>query len=288
VCHKAPDSFGSYGDSCGAAPGAGECRIGFCITDDTLSAVPDLCSTACASASDCPASVTIGGEEHPSVCRAVIYGWNGTVKSGDDLYVPVCWPVGPGSNLVDCAGDLTCAGEDHACVAWPLATDPTKPGTVEYLCVSNRGPDGKPGAGVVGDPCELATDCASLLCLPDKGTARYCSAPCSSDADCLAAGPFMVCDPHVAIDRKDDALDVVTPLCKKAQSCTPCKQHGDCAAGFVCANVGGLAQASYRCAPACKTDEDCKATDGGPVCKASVNPAGTQDGVDACIPQSCP
>lgn len=288
VCRSMPESFGGYGAPCGPGPGAGECRIGFCITDDVLGAVPDLCSRTCTTAGDCPAKVTIDGKEHPSVCRAVIYGWNGTVERNDDLYVPVCWPVGKGSNLLDCGKDLSCGAPDHACVAWPIATDPTLPSTLEYLCVSNRGPDGEPATGQVGDPCTTPFDCASLLCLPEKkGGAGYCSSPCMSDVDCLGGGPFMVCDPHVVIDRKDDALDVITPQCRKARSCLPCKGDTDCVSGHVCVNIGGKSFVDLRCAPKCTQDQDCASTDGGPKCKASVSSTGVADGVKACIPQGC-
>ena len=288
VCRSMPESFGAYGSTCGSAPGEGECRIGFCITDDVLHAVPDLCSRTCTAAADCPSKVTIEGTDHPSVCRSVIYGWNGTVASGDDLYVPVCWPVAPESSLLDCAGDLSCGATDHACVAWPIATDPTEPGTVEYLCISNRGADGEPAKGQLGDACTGPQDCASLLCLPDTTPgAGYCAGPCQADVDCLGGGPFMVCDPHVAVDRGDDALDLITPQCRMARSCLPCEGDTDCVAGQVCVNIGGKSYVDLRCAPACETDGDCKSTDGGPTCEASISPTGVADGVKACMPPSC-
>ena len=287
VCRSVPESFGGYGEPCGLLAGQGECKVGFCVSDDVSHALPDLCTETCTTAADCPDAVTVAGADHPSVCRAVVYGWNGTVKSGDDLYASVCWPVGASSTLADCSVDLVCAGEDQTCVAWALASDPTVPGSVEYLCVSNRDQDGKPAAGGVGEPCEDSYDCASLLCLRDTGDQGYCSSPCMSDVDCLAGGPYMICDPHVAVDRQNDALDVITPQCRKALSCTPCTQHSDCVSGFVCANVGGLALSDYRCAPECTNDADCVGAGAGPKCKDSVNPTGSPDDIKACIPQSC-
>ncbi len=274
-CRAMPEGFGEYGAPCGTTPGSGECRLGFCAF---VGDQPGMCSQVCTSAADCPPLGTV-----PSACTAVPYGWNGTTRQRDDLFVSVCTPVESGSSMASCGPALPCADPDETCVPFAIAGVPYEPVSVEYHCV-RRPADAPTSPGGVGAPCTTDSDCASLMCLPDVGGGGYCSALCTADLDCLDAGPFAVCDPFRPIERLAGSLEASVPRCTKAQTCIPCKRHADCAQGMRCVRVGD----TFACAWACQSDADCAATDGGDACVESEGVEGEGDQPKTCHPGACP
>lgn len=283
VCRVPPEGFGAYGSHCGLSPGEGECELGLCIVDDVDKVVDPLCSELCTGHASCP-SIDLGGNLHPSVCRSVPYGFNETPDPADDLFVPVCWPVAEGSSLEECADTLECGEAGEVCTAWPIATDPGSPGSAQYLCVQHLALE---TSGAVGSVCEENADCESLLCLPGVGS-KYCSALCVGDVDCLAGGPFMLCDAHVAIPRKSVAFDVVIDQCRLEKTCIPCSHHNDCTGDMRCVKLSGPGSGATYCAHPCVTNQDCAVTDGAAECSESQGPDGPEDLFDTCAPAQCP
>ncbi len=283
VCRTPPEGFGAYGASCGLSPGEGECELGLCIVDDVDKVVDPLCSQLCTGHESC-GPIELNGVTHPSICRSVPYGFNESVDPADDLMVPVCWPVGEGSSLEECAATFGCTDAQEVCTAWVIASDPASPGEVEHLCVRHPALDVSVG---VGSPCEKNADCQSLLCLPGVD-GSYCSALCTNDVECLDGGPFMVCDDHVALPRKSVAFDVVISQCRLEKTCTPCSHHNDCTGEMRCVKLAGPGSKTTICAHPCVTDQDCAFTDGDDACGESQGPDGPEDLFQTCAPAQCP
>ncbi len=279
-CRAMPDSFGSYGDSCGLLPGEGECKMGFCAFGASEEDVAALCSQLCTSSESCP-DVTVDGVVRPSFCRAVVYGWNDTKDPGDDLYSSVCWPAPQGSSLGSCEPLGEVCPEGEVCTSTFQAGDPYTDASVEWLCMKRPENAGEAG---VGQACELNVDCASGVCLDGPDGERYCSAFCEADVDCLAGGPTMICEEYEAIPRYG-AADAVVKQCRKAETCVPCLHHNDCAGGMRCMGVGADSSGKFACAHPCVTDSECLLTDGDDTCKEGTTPDGTAE--FTCAPASC-
>ncbi|NUN12788.1 MAG: hypothetical protein HUU55_04050 [Myxococcales bacterium] len=285
TCRTTHPDFGGYGDDCGTAPGEGECAIGFCTVDDQFTA-KTMCSQTCNEKADCP-NITVDGKERPSICRSVRLGANGSFAPEDDLFVPICWPVGPGSSRDDCKDDFICKNPKETCVPWAIATGPGEAGKVEYSCISSLGPDAIKGKGKVGEECNTHADCESLTCIDDLAGKKICTGLCKKDSDCLAGGPYMVCDDHVLIPRPNKAQSLTVPQCRKAQTCIGCTTHMDCAKGMKCIR-SNFASSKYICAHPCTNSDDCKNTDGGSLCKTSLGANGPDDIFKSCAPSLCP
>ncbi len=297
ICAKTAPGEGAVGDACGGNSGV-ICKSGFCLSSQGDQ--PGFCTAMCSSKSDCPQNLELGlfSGVYNMACYAYLYspGFDGTTDE-DSVYVPLCRPaLAEASSLSDCSESLSCpAGE--ACQAWPIAMGATGPAGKEFLCTGAGVFD---GAGVfqlaeqeLGEHCDILYEsdspfqyCKSNYCLPDVGKEQgYCGALCSSDADCAAGGPAMICDPLTLIDRPGANADVTVDVCKKQASCIPCSDHVDCTGDYVCVNAGGVGLlANYRCAPPCSQDADCLGTDGGSSCEQSVDKQGKPEGVLSCTP----
>lgn len=285
TCRAVHPDFGGYGADCGLGAGEGECAIGFCTVDDESTA-KTMCSQTCNGYSDCP-DILVDGKNRPSICRSVRLGANGSFAPEDDLFVPICWPVAPASSRTDCADDFLCDDPQETCVPWAIATGPTEAGKVEYGCVRGLGGDATKGEGKIGDECNSDHDCESLTCIEDLGGKKICTGLCKKDNDCLAGGPFMVCDDHVLVPRPTKAQSLTVPQCRKAQTCIGCTAHTDCAQGMKCIR-SNFASSKYVCAHPCADSDDCKSTDGGSICKTSLGANGPDDLFKSCAPSFCP
>ncbi len=276
---------GNYGDLCGAAVNM-NCNSGLCLGSDPEANVAGFCTETCLAQTDCPASVTLEGTLYKSVCRALLWGWNGTMDRLDDLYLPVCLPTADTDSLADCSADYSCATAGEGCVPMVIASNPDVAGKVDWLCMA-MGDTATLALGAVCEPNPAddyaGATCTSGLCMPDVEKAKgYCSEFCKTDNDCSNG---YVCHAYPYVDRANDAFDVIVPRCQKAATCIPCAENADCTDGYSCVNVGGLGfTADYRCAPTCMADADCTGTDGGATCKDSKDKVGNADGQKACIP----
>jgi len=287
ACLPRDAALGNYGDLCGSAVGA-SCNSGLCMGADETTA--GFCTETCLTQTDCPATVSIEGDVYKNICRALLWGWNGTENREDDLYLPVCLPTVDTDSLADCSADFTCATAGEACIPMVIATNPGVAGSVDWVCLGA----GDTATLAVGAECnpDLPEDdttsptCASALCMPGVQSGKgYCSTFCTADADCAGMGAGYVCHAYPYFDRAGTEFDVVVPRCQLAATCTPCTEHADCTEGYACVNAGGLGfLADYRCAPACATDGDCAGTDGGATCKESKDKVGNGEGTMACIP----
>lgn len=283
ICREMNPELGGYGESCGLAPGDGECQIGFCGFGESADPVSSMCSKTCARAEDCD-PLLVEDTEVPAYCRATVYGWNDTVNPADDLYASTCWPAPEGSSLETCGPKTECTLEEETCIPTFQAADPTQDATLEWLCMKRSLSNGA-GRGGLNASCSNPGDCASNRCLEDKGGNGYCSVSCDSDVDCLDAGPTMVCFEYQAIPRSF-ASSAILQECRKVETCIPCAYHNDCAGNMRCVRVGGPASKETVCVHPCELDADCTQTDGANMCKESE----TADGLPelTCAPGSCP
>ena len=114
-----------FGELCGQAANATLCNSGLCLNTrgQDGSAQPGFCVDICNAASDCKPTVTLPAPynvEMKSICRSLLFGWNGTKSPLDDLYVPVCMPASKASSLADCSANKTCSSANEACLAYPV------------------------------------------------------------------------------------------------------------------------------------------------------------------------
>lgn len=296
TCVNDDPEHGKTGELCGAqSTGKKLCKSGFCLGGGT-----QWCSEICGKSSDCPAAVTIGTfGQYKMACRSFTMTANNTGDVRDTVYVPLCVPFEEKANpLTDCSGTKKC-GAAQTCWAFPVATGPDKKANVDFLCISNQNSPTQqnqtpPQPNLdLGAECDLEAtfqQCKSRLCLPSNKPGKgYCSAMCNADSDC-SGSKGMFCDKDnsgfLGIPRKIDANAAKVPMCRKKLSCTQCAHDWHCPTSYACTNLGGAAGtlAKQRCAPSCKTDADCSATDGGSKCEAAVDVNGTKLSHKVCKP----
>ncbi|MEY3011517.1 MAG: hypothetical protein RIT45_252 [Pseudomonadota bacterium] len=290
----------NIGDQCGSATtetGLGKlCQSGVCLntTNSAGQAQPGYCSDFCgAGKSDCPATITAYGQQYKTICRSLLWAWNGTKDPTDDIYVPLCLPTVTTNSLTDCGTSKACTGANEACLGFPVASGPDKVAKVEYSCMSvanaptQADPNPPQPNKNVGEECDLESDytqCKTAYCLESDVTGKgYCSRVCNEDTDC---GTGMVCDKgHMMIQRKDPSKAAYMPICKKIKSCIPCLYDYQCGGGNKCTNIGSSGTlANMRCAPPCTSDSDCASTDGGSKCVAAKDQDGKELGHKVCAP----
>ncbi len=290
----------NIGDQCGSATtetGLGKlCQSGVCLntTNSAGQAQPGYCSDFCgAGKSDCPATITAYGQQYKTICRSLLWAWNGTKDPSDDIYVPLCLPTVTTNSLTDCGTSKACTGANEACLGFPVASGPDKVAKVEYSCMSvanaptQADPNPPQPNKNVGEECDLESDytqCKTAYCLESDVTGKgYCSRVCNEDTDC---GTGMVCDKgHMMIQRKDPSKAAYMPICKKIKSCIPCLYDYQCGGGNKCTNIGSSGTlANMRCAPPCTSDSDCASTDGGSKCVAAKDQDGKELGHKVCAP----
>lgn len=111
----------------------------------------------------------------------------------------------------------------------------------------DSGPTDMGATGTYLDRCNVATECDSGRCIPDRGATRFCTRTCLTNGDCASDH---LCDEGQCVPNDvgalcDEAADCVTNLCAGNPStgvgeCTRrCTSAGDCPAGFACSDAGG-------------------------------------------------
>jgi hypothetical protein len=110
-------------------------------------------------------------------------------------------------------------------------------------------PDGGPVPGPGGylDRCTADTDCASLRCADDFGPTRFCTRPCSTDAQC--AHEHVCVDGGCVVDDTGQPCVTGTPdtcatgLCygsAASGACTRyCTSAAECPSGYACTSAAG-------------------------------------------------
>ncbi len=298
LCTEINPKEGDIGDLCGAKTGV-NCKSGFCLGADETN--PGFCTSMCQGKADCGdgKEIPIDGTAYKFFCRSYLYSWNITYdKQDDNIYFGLCVPVAAAdSSLADCSADFKCAAGQE-CYPSAIAFGANGEGKVEWNCRANtfydsknakQVPTGKTGAAcdIKGESDDPALNCEKGFCIDDtKKGAGFCTAFCKTDAECSGIDKG-VCGQLVSIDRPGTDKDVTIGLCRKAASCSQCVDDSDCAAGYMCGNVGGIGNLyDPRCVPACKVDADCVGKDGGPSCKASSDKKGTPTAAMGCMPKS--
>ncbi|MFZ4580234.1 MAG: hypothetical protein ACOYOB_17770 [Myxococcota bacterium] len=294
LCITPDTKAAAAGEACGSAVGK-LCKSGLCLGSSETQA--GYCVDTCNGKATCAEKITIDGNDYKTLCSSLMAAWGGTMSQYDDLYFPLCIPVGVDSTLSDCSATKKCDGKE-SCVPFPIATGPDKKASVEYHCllmVADTETMGtkKPGESCNPDPAQDAVpECASgLSCFQDSATGKgYCTALCNTNADC-GAGQDMICDQnYMRIPRKDMSMAALVPMCVKKKSCLPCNEDFHCNGGYKCSNTGAAGTAAnLRCAAPCQTDSDCAAADSGAgaKCEPAKNTKGTEiPGVKVCTP-SC-
>lgn len=293
----------NIGDQCGSAAegtGLGKlCQSGVCLntTNQAGQAQPGYCSDYCANGkSDCPATITAYGQQYKTICRSLLWGWNGTKKPTDDIYVPLCLPTLTSNSLTDCSASKACTGANEACLGFSVAAGPDKAAKVEYSCMSvanaatQANPNPPQPTKNVGEECDLESDftqCKTAYCIEGQKAGKgYCSRVCNEDTDC---GSGMICDKgHTMIQREDPTKAAYMPICKFVKSCIPCVYDFQCGGTNKCTNIGAAGTlANMRCAPSCQSDGDCASTDGGSKCVAAKDQDGKELGHKVCAPTTC-
>lgn len=168
---------------------------------------------------------------------------------------------------------------------------------------------GPPDAGPTGaylDRCNVVGDCASGLCLSDRGDTRFCSRPCASETQCASDHVCVSgrCEPDDVGALCDEPTDCALALCAGnpatgAGECTrTCSSARDCPAGFACSDAGGtfvcvdierpctqcgtgLCLTGTGCTATCRTSLDCPTTLAG-LAYQCVNMSGTP----VCVPSA--
>ncbi len=290
----------NIGDQCGPASTetglAKLCQSGVCLntTNQAGQAQPGYCSDYCGGGkADCPATVTAYGQQYKTICRSLLWGWNGTKEQTDDIYAPLCLPTSTNNSLTDCSSTKACTAKLEACLGFAVATGPDKAAKIEYSCLSianpatQANPNPPQPTKKVGEACNPeadATECLTAYCLDDAEAGKgYCSRTCNEDADC---GSGLVCDKgNMLIPRKDPAKAGYMPICRKAKSCIPCAYDYQCAGNYKCTNLGAAGTlANQRCAPACTVDADCANADGGAKCVPAKDADGKELATKVCAP----
>ncbi len=292
-CANLGEQKGVMGDICGWGVGV-QCKSGICFYFDQEEGY-GLCTEPCTQNSDCPEALSIEGNDYKTVCAMTMWGYNGTLDIEDALFLNYCWVTDAENSFQDCSADFVCTEkENEACIPYVHSLAPDVPALVEYACVSNLGYDdeGNPlpaptkEAGEVCDP-EANGECIGIFCMNDvQEGIGYCSQLCLTDEDCPDG---LDCVDNVYLPRVDMNNAAIYKACRKAVSCLSCTDDYSCTPGYQCVNVGGTGiTADYKCAPTCEVDDDCAATDGGPMCVESVDADGQPEGKLTCAPTDCP
>ncbi len=286
LCIDEDKDKGNWGSHCGAQFGAKLCNGGQCFntTSNSGAAQAGYCADVCSGRKDCAGKAKLYGYDYQALCRSSLWAFNTTLDPLDDLYRPVCRPTSKDASLEDCSKSFDCKALTDACRAYPIAWGPDKPIKVEYWCTRNFNGTGKPAPSkTAGEVCDLESNdyqCKGGYCMTDSTPGKgYCSRVCKSDSDCGKGGDGMFCDKgnmgFPGLARADAKMAGIVPVCRKKKSCIPCSWDHHCAGAYACTNIGGNGSlAKMRCAPPCKTDADCKGTDGG----ASCVPVKSRDG----------
>ena len=294
LCVDGDAKKGKFGDFCGNDASIKHCSSGTCLS---LASGAGLCTDLCAKRSDCTDPVAIQGQTYKAYCMSLnIGGYNGTVAPFDDYRRAYC--LWTDSSVDDCSATKSCKAKDESCLARVMVWGMEKAANVEYWCnrVENSGQVGLPPPKnpdkTLGAECDLESEliqCKTLYCLRDvKPGKGYCSAPCNTDKDC-GVGLGLYCNKanmgFPGVPRKDKSKAAIVPMCMKKKSCIVCEYDYQCAGGYLCTNLGGAGNlAKQRCAPTCKTDQECAGTDGGPKCLPQVDAQGKATAVKVCKP----
>ena len=190
--------------------------------------------------------------------------------------------------LTVCAGDAVCDPSTGEC-ALPCQSQCAGKNCGDDGCGGSCGgcADGEeclagecqaPALGVMGDPCESAGDCLTMMCVTFEG-AKVCSKACSGGANCPLG--FICSEVTVSgvtlegcVPANDCIPDCTAKLCGTdgcEGSCGSCDdgfacQGGSCKsdAGATCDGPGDCAgglcvafQSGIFCSAPCSTDDDC-------------------------------
>jgi len=215
VCYG-PGTGGTYcvkpallqrGSANGASPGGASCATPESCRSGVCAGTTKVCTDACCSDADCAS---------PAVCRR-------TYVEGHNLFACAVPPGGTTGNDTACSLGSDCTSglcavngsgfgecKPHGCGKTScLAKSPPASGygTCAYLqtsgapeflgtCLHNaENPQGSPGSGVVGTPCDptktFTSDCKTSFC---DAVTKLCTDVCCVDADC-APYPGTKCRP---------------------------------------------------------------------------------------------
>jgi MYXO-CTERM domain-containing protein len=158
--------------------------------------------------------------------------------------------------------DCLCAADGQCTAMCPdLNRDPDCPPDcgMNQTCSTMPCPVPDPDCVPLGEECSSANLCLSRLCVTDlQHMTPYCTAMCSTDADC-SAGDDMFCDPTSSFcSYKTSPLTAMGLACKPVESV--------CDSGGICA---GVSSALAYCSKPCTQDTDC--TDSGSTCATSYD-----------------
>ena len=214
VSRKCVDLAGrqGFGSPCGESVKK-SCATGLCYAYNISPNPSPVCTGTCDSANDC-GSMNIDGALYPTICAASRLGQNATMDdTTDDSFVPLCFPVEPGSSLIDCSGSLSSLGAtanagkcgfNERCYMNPIYSEAGSPAKIEMLC------EGIPAGAYLplGSACTAGTECMGGLC--NQG---QCIEPCDPIDIFSCSGTSFSCLPITVFDQPEGQDDLLAWFC---------------------------------------------------------------------------
>lgn len=286
VCRSDTDDQVGFGEVCGGTDG-GTCGSDLCLVPGGGGS-DAMCTQYCASADDCPETLTFDELTWKTLCLSFPVANNGTLDEIDDIYVPYCWRTSSIGSVSECDEERQCADAKEYCRAIGIAGNVDEAVIMEHRCVdASSGLDAFPDKEV-GEACESWQECRGRTCLPDGAGGGYCSALCGTDEACKQPDGALDlrCTDWTVLGRPDDELSGKSARCVLAATCVSCDDDESCGGETACINNGGLGDlADLRCAEQCEPEAGCE----NPLhsCTEHISPTGVPTGIYGCLPDVC-